>query len=341
MRLLPARTGQLQPQPGLRPLPADRYPTAGPGRRSTPTRTLASCLAVPNSESTAMPRNACSTCATTGAAGGQGRAVLHASRPTAAANRAEFVGPELASARRAARRIGTDDIGLHGPGHGRTGERYPARTGLNEDNGSLIPDPQIVEDKPLGQEVWEFLNSTRTEDLQRIAIRRAIGRGWPLTGSRRSRALSAILQGRHCAQIASLSCSPVRIRTILTSVTKILPSPILPVRAALVMASIRASTWSSAITTSIFQLRQEVDDVSAPRYNSLCLLAPKPLFDRRHAGDARCSTGSTSSSLNGLIIARFSSSKLPDQCSSVMAPKRVILVRTINDAVVHISAAWS
>ena len=27
---------------------------------------------------------------------------------------------------------------------------------LNEDNGSLIPDPQILEEKPLGQEVWEF-----------------------------------------------------------------------------------------------------------------------------------------------------------------------------------------
>ena len=63
-----------------------------------------------------------------------------------------------------------------------------------------------------------------------------------------------------------------------TGVTKILPSPILPVRAALTMASTQRSTASSATTTSIITLGRKSTTYSAPRYSSVWpFWRPKPL----------------------------------------------------------------
>jgi hypothetical protein len=47
--------------------------------------------------------------------------------------------------------------------------------------------------------------------------------------------------------------------------TKILPSPILPVRAALTMASMAPSTTASETTISIFTLGRKSTTYSAPR----------------------------------------------------------------------------
>ena len=54
-----------------------------------------------------------------------------------------------------------------------------------------------------------------------------------------------------------------------TGVTKILPSPILPVRAALITASTQRSTSPSGTTTSIFTLGKKSTTYSAPRYSSV------------------------------------------------------------------------
>src|SRR4030095_14471372 len=60
--------------------------------------------------------------------------------------------------------------------------------------------------------------------------------------------------------------SPVRMRTTCsTAVTKILPSPILPVCAALTMASTARSTMASGSTTSTFTLGRKSTTYSAPR----------------------------------------------------------------------------
>src|SRR6185369_4937803 len=56
----------------------------------------------------------------------------------------------------------------------------------------------------------------------------------------------------HLRYSASAPVSPVRMRTTCSRLkTKILPSPILPVLAAAVMASMVLSTWSVATATSI------------------------------------------------------------------------------------------
>ena len=68
------------------------------------------------------------------------------------------------------------------------------------------------------------------------------------------------------AHRASSSLSPVRMRMACsTGLTKILPSPILPVRAALTTASMAASTWSSGSTTSTRILGRKSTTYSAPR----------------------------------------------------------------------------
>eukprot|EP01034_Spumella_vulgaris_P011292 gene11292-14360_t len=54
-----------------------------------------------------------------------------------------------------------------------------------------------------------------------------------------------------------------------TVVMKILPSPILPVRAALTMASTQRSASSSFTTTSTFTLGRKSTTYSAPRYSSV------------------------------------------------------------------------
>jgi len=70
---------------------------------------------------------------------------------------------------------------------------------------------------------------------------------------------------------ASAPVSPVRIRiTCSIGVTKILPSPILPVRAARSSASMAWSTISSDTAASIFTLGRKSTTYSAPRYNSVC-----------------------------------------------------------------------
>ncbi len=67
-------------------------------------------------------------------------------------------------------------------------------------------------------------------------------------------------------QIAAAPLSPVRMRiTSATSETKILPSPMRPVRAAIWMASMAARTWSSTTTTSILIFGRKSTTNSAPR----------------------------------------------------------------------------
>ena len=66
--------------------------------------------------------------------------------------------------------------------------------------------------------------------------------------------------------------------TCSTAVTKILPSPILPVRAALTIASIARSTSESATISSDLHLWQEVDDVFGAAVElRVTLLAPEAL----------------------------------------------------------------
>ncbi|EEI86820.1 hypothetical protein HMPREF0072_0616, partial [Anaerococcus lactolyticus ATCC 51172] len=69
---------------------------------------------------------------------------------------------------------------------------------------------------------------------------------------------------------ASAPISPVRMRmTCSTAVTKILPSPILPVPADDWIASITASARSSVTTVSILILGRKSTTYSAPRYSSV------------------------------------------------------------------------
>jgi diguanylate cyclase (GGDEF)-like protein len=106
---------------------------------------------------------------------------------------------------------------------------------------------------------------------------------------------------------AAPSSSPVRIRTTRSrSHTKILPSPILPVPAALMIASLTASTWSSVTATSSLILGRKSTTYSAPRYSSVWpFWRPKPLTSVAvmPATPASASASRTSSSLNGLMIA--------------------------------------
>ena len=68
------------------------------------------------------------------------------------------------------------------------------------------------------------------------------------------------------SQIAASLVSPVRMRiTWSTSLTKILPSPILPVRAAFTIASIALSRRFSGTTTSTLTLGRKSTTTSAPR----------------------------------------------------------------------------
>ena len=83
--------------------------------------------------------------------------------------------------------------------------------------------------------------------------------------------------------------SPVRMRTTCsTAVTKILPSPILPVRAALTIASIARSTIAVGDDHLDLDLRQEIDDVFGAAIElGMALLAAEALdLGDGEAGDA-------------------------------------------------------
>ncbi|MNK95501.1 hypothetical protein D3C87_1157390 [compost metagenome] len=91
-----------------------------------------------------------------------------------------------------------------------------------------------------------------------------------------------------------------------TSVTKILPSPILPVRAELTMASMQRSTSLSLTTTSTFILGRKSTTYSAPRYSSVWpFWRPKPLTSVtvRPVTPTSARASRTSSSLKGLTMA--------------------------------------
>ncbi len=82
---------------------------------------------------------------------------------------------------------------------------------------------------------------------------------------------------------ASASFSPVRMRTARSSgVTKILPSPIWPVRAAVVIASIALSTRSALDRDFDFQFRQEAHGVFGAAINFRMSLLPSIALDFRH-----------------------------------------------------------
>src|SRR5471032_2378004 len=88
--------------------------------------------------------------------------------------------------------------------------------------------------------------------------------------------------------------------------TKILPSPILPVRAAPSIASIACSTMESSTAASILVLGRKSTTYSAPRYSSVWpFWRPKPLTS---VTVMPCTpiverASRTSSSLNGLMMA--------------------------------------
>src|SRR5262245_41978137 len=68
------------------------------------------------------------------------------------------------------------------------------------------------------------------------------------------------------AHRAAASVSPVRMRTAWSIPnTKILPSPIWPVLAVVVMVSTTLSTWSDGTATSIFSLGKKLTAYSVPR----------------------------------------------------------------------------
>jgi acetolactate synthase-1/3 small subunit len=106
---------------------------------------------------------------------------------------------------------------------------------------------------------------------------------------------------------AELSVSPVRIRmTRSISVMKILPSPTLPVLAALRMASMTWSTSSLRTATSMRVLGTKSTTYSAPRYSSVWpRWRPKPFTSVTVMPETPISDNAarTSSSLKGLIIA--------------------------------------
>src|SRR5712664_1252506 len=94
--------------------------------------------------------------------------------------------------------------------------------------------------------------------------------------------------------------------TCSTEVTKILPSPILPVRADLTIASIALSTWPLGTTTSIFTLGRKSTTYSAPRYSSVWpFCRPNPFTSVTVSPVTPISerASRTSSSLNGFTIA--------------------------------------
>src|SRR3990167_7066179 len=94
--------------------------------------------------------------------------------------------------------------------------------------------------------------------------------------------------------------------TCSTAVTKILPSPILPVLAALTIASTQRSVSSDFTTTSTFTLGRKSTTYSAPRYSSVWpFWRPKPFTSVtvRPVTPHSASASRTSSSLNGLTMA--------------------------------------
>src|SRR5262245_25852482 len=94
--------------------------------------------------------------------------------------------------------------------------------------------------------------------------------------------------------------------TCSSEVTKILPSPILPVRADASTASITRSTIASSTAASIFTLGRKSTTYSAPRYSSVWpFCRPKPLTSVTvmPCTPIALSASRTSSSLNGLTIA--------------------------------------
>ncbi len=112
---------------------------------------------------------------------------------------------------------------------------------------------------------------------------------------------------KYSHQIADSPLSPVRIlMTCSTGLTKILPSPIFPVCAALTMVSIALSSILSVMISSIFTLGRKSTTYSAPRYNSVWpFWRPKPLTSVtvNPATPISDKASLTSSSLNGLITA--------------------------------------
>src|SRR5450755_4667728 len=94
--------------------------------------------------------------------------------------------------------------------------------------------------------------------------------------------------------------------TCSTLVTNILPSPIFPVRAALITASMARSTNASPTMTSTLTLGRKSTTYSAPRYNSVCpFWRPKPFTSVtvRPVTPISDKASRTSSSLNGFTIA--------------------------------------
>ena len=108
-------------------------------------------------------------------------------------------------------------------------------------------------------------------------------------------------------QMASAPVSPVRMRIASSMVdTKILPSPMRPVCAALRMASTARGELFVGDDHLDLDLGQEVHDVlrAAVEFGLALLPAEALGLEHRHALDARsCSASFTSSSLNGLMIA--------------------------------------
>src|SRR5512139_3529010 len=89
-------------------------------------------------------------------------------------------------------------------------------------------------------------------------------------------------------------------------VTKILPSPILPVLAAFSIASMTRSSSSALMATSIFTLGRKSTTYSAPRYSSVwpfCRPNPFTSVTVRPVTPMADNASRTSSSLNGLMIA--------------------------------------
>src|ERR1700678_915943 len=113
--------------------------------------------------------------------------------------------------------------------------------------------------------------------------------------------------GRLAGQSAALSVSPVLMRrTRRMSVTKIFPSPTLPVLDAPTIASITCSTSSFFTATSIRVLGTKSTTYSAPRYSSVWpRWRPKPLTSVTVMPETPISESAarTSSSLKGLIMA--------------------------------------
>src|SRR5882762_9524314 len=88
--------------------------------------------------------------------------------------------------------------------------------------------------------------------------------------------------------------------------TKILPSPIFPVRAAASTASITRSTMASSTAASIFTLGRKSTTYSAPRYSSVWpFWRPKPFTSVTvtPCTPMALRASRTSSSLNGLTMA--------------------------------------